>query len=105
MVAIDADVATVDKELVTALSAAAGLVIEIARLREQSEVCLRQERERIATALCDEVIHELFAVVLALVATASLSEETAVVNKLAGVIEHVDATIHCIRNFIFQLKA
>lgn len=73
---------------------------ELKTARADSKV--RAERERIARALNDLVIHRLFANGLTLVAVTKLVHDPDVVGRIQSVIDDNDATIKEIRSTIFM---
>lgn len=94
-----------DEELAVALAAGAALAIENARLHERSQrAALWDERERIARDLHDDVIQRVFATGMSLQATAQMSSEPVVVERLQQAVEALDATIRQVRSTIFQLS-
>jgi signal transduction histidine kinase len=95
----------IDEELVTALSSAAGIAIENARLHARvAELALFEDRERIARDLHDTVIQRLFATGLTLQATIRLVERPEVVDRLLTLVEDLDVTVRHIRSVIFELQ-
>ncbi len=93
-----------DEELVVGLAAAAGLAIDSARLHQQLQsATLTEERERIARDLHDDVIQRVFAAGLSLQATAQMSSQPVVQERLSRVVDDLDVTIQHVRNTIFEL--
>lgn len=93
-----------DEELVGALSTAAGVAIENARLSEDRErMELVQERERIGRDLHDSVIQRLFATGMNLQGAASRVSDDDVARRLQRAVDEIDETIREIRTTIFAL--
>ena len=96
----------VDEELVVALSAAAGVAIENARLHQRVQrMALLEDRERIAMDLHDTVIQQLFAVGLSLEGTSRRLDDQEAVRRIQRSVEDLDSTIKTIRSTIFALGA
>ena len=94
-----------DESLVIALAAAAGVAIENARLHERlQELAIIEDRERIARDLHDRVIQRIFAAGMALQAAERLVTEPQAVQRIAGAIDELDATMREIRATIFALS-
>lgn len=68
-----------------------------------ARVALMQDRERIARDLHDTVIQQLFAAGMNIEAIAETAGSTTVTERLRAVAEHLDGTIHELRNAILQL--
>jgi signal transduction histidine kinase len=93
-----------DEEFVVALSTAAGVAIENARLSEDRErMELVQERERIGRDLHDSVIQRLFATGMNLQGAASRVNDDDVARRLQRAVDEIDETIREIRTTIFAL--
>ena len=93
-----------DEELVGALSTAAGVAIENARLSEDRErMELVKERERIGRDLHDSVIQRLFATGMNLQGAASRVSDDDVARRLQRAVDEIDETIREIRTTIFAL--
>jgi signal transduction histidine kinase len=93
-----------DEELVIALSTAAGVAIENARLSEDRErMELVKERERIGRDLHDSVIQRLFATGMNLQGAASRVSDDDVGRRLQRAVDEIDETIREIRTTIFAL--
>jgi signal transduction histidine kinase len=94
-----------DEELVVALSTAAGVAIENARLSEERErLELVRERERIGRDLHDSVIQRLFATGMNLQGAASRISDDVVARRLQRAVDEIDETIREIRTTIFALS-
>jgi signal transduction histidine kinase len=94
-----------DEELVIALSTAAGVAIENARLSEERErLELVRERERIGRDLHDSVIQRLFATGMNLQGAASRVTDDEVTRRLQRAVDEIDETIREIRTTIFALS-
>ncbi len=102
---IDADAFTEeDEELVVALAAVTGMIIENVRLRDQVQaLAILEDRERIAHDLHDTVIQKLFAAGMALQGAARLAEPM-VAERIQSTIDDLDLTIRDIRSTIFALQ-
>lgn len=93
-----------DEELVVALAAVTGMIIENVRLRDQVQaLAILEDRERIAHDLHDTVIQKLFAAGMALQGAARLAEPL-VAERIQGTIDDLDLTIRDIRSTIFALQ-
>ncbi|MGC1513263.1 MAG: GAF domain-containing sensor histidine kinase [Acidimicrobiales bacterium] len=93
-----------DEELVIALSAVAGVIIENVRLQGQVQaLAVLEDRERIARDLHDTVIQRLFASGMALQGAARLAEPM-VAERIQDTIDDLDVTIRDIRSAIFALQ-
>jgi signal transduction histidine kinase len=96
----------VDEELVVALSAAAGVAIDNARLHSRvRDLALLEDRERIAMDLHDTVIQQLFAVGLSLQGLLRLLGDSDATPRVQAAVDDLDATIKQIRSTIFALDA
>jgi signal transduction histidine kinase len=102
-----------DEEIVVALAAAAGVVIENARLFEQAAraredlalLAVYADRDRIGRDLHDLVIQRLFAIGLSLDNVSRLAERPEVRTRLSSAVDEIDATIKEIRRTIVALSA
>ncbi|MGE0877720.1 MAG: GAF domain-containing protein [Acidimicrobiia bacterium] len=95
-----------DEDAVIALSAAAGVAIENARLAEQRrELDVMHDRERIARDLHDKVIQRLFATGMSLQATQRMGLPQNAVERIEHAIDDLDATIRELRSTIFDLES
>ena len=92
-----------DEALVGALSQAAGIAIENARLHERvRRSAVFEDRDRVARDLHDTVIQRLFALGLTLQGLAArLPSEIA--NKLGGTVTEIDGVIAQVRSTIYEL--
>ena len=94
-----------DEELVIALSMAAGIAIENARLHGLvRDRALTEDRDRIARDLHDSVIQRLFAIGLSLQGTARLVERPEAVMRIGEAIDKIDETIRQLRKAIFDIE-
>jgi signal transduction histidine kinase len=101
-----------DQRGLEVLAAQAGIAIENARLREETERAARElrrlevfdERERIAKELHDGVIQSLFAVGMGLQGTVALAKDDQIAARLEGAVEEIDHAIRDLRNYIFGLR-
>jgi len=93
-----------DEEIVVALAAAAGVMIENARARDdQQRLALLEDRDRIGRDLHDLIIQRLFAVGLSIQSSARLPDRDEVAERLDRAVSDIDATIKDIRRTIFAL--
>ena len=100
------DFTSEDEEIVVALAAAAGVMIENARAREDRErLALLEDRDRIGRDLHDLVIQRLFAVGLSIQSAARHPDRDEVAERLDRAVSDIDATIKDIRRTIFALGA
>jgi signal transduction histidine kinase len=94
-----------DEELAVALSIAAGIAIENARLHSfVRDHALMEDRDRIARDLHDSVIQRLFAIGLSLQGTARMVERTEAEARIAEAIDNIDGTIRELRKAIFDIE-
>jgi signal transduction histidine kinase len=95
-----------DEEIVVALAAAAGVMIENARARDDKQrIALLEDRDRIARDLHDLVIQRLFAVGLSVQSASRRVENPGAAERLDRAVTDIDATIKDIRRTIFALGA
>jgi len=95
---------TDDESLVGALSLAAGIAIENARLHQRvREHAVGEDRDRVARDLHDTVIQDLFALGLHLQSLAGSTKEPHTAERLYKAIDRVDGTIRQVRSSIFEL--
>jgi len=95
-----------DETVAVALSSAAGVAIENARLHDRvQELAVLHERERIARDLHDTVIQRLFATGLGLQALSRLTGDVSVADKIQAAVDDLDTTIREIRAVIFELSS
>ncbi len=93
-----------DPSLPTMLAEQAALALHLARARrDQQELRLLQDRDRIARDLHDLVIQRLFAVGLALQGAGRLPDRDQVAERLDWAVDELDTTIQEIRGVIFAL--
>ncbi|WP_300680360.1 GAF domain-containing sensor histidine kinase [Nocardioides sp.] len=94
-----------DEEIVTALAAAAGVVIESVRSRaKHEELLVFADRERIGRDLHDVVIQRLFAIGLRLQSGYRREPEGPLRDLLDETVDQLDQTIREIRRTIFELS-
>ncbi len=92
-----------DVALVGALSQAAGIAIENARLHERvRRSAVYEDRDRVARDLHDTVIQRLFALGLTLQGLAARLPETTA-SKLSGAVAEIDRIITQVRSTIYEL--
>lgn len=95
-----------DEEAVVALSAAAGVAIENARLAEhRRELDVMLDRERIARDLHDNVIQRLFATGMSLQTTLRMGLPPEAVTRIEHATDDLDDTIRELRSTIFDLES
>lgn len=70
---------------------------------DRDRVAVLEDRSRIAEALHDSVIRDLFAVGLSLQATAERTEDKLIVSRVLDAVSEIDRTITQIRSTVFQL--
>jgi signal transduction histidine kinase len=93
-----------DQEIVVALAAAAGVMIENAQAREDRQrLVLLEDRDRIGRDLHDLVIQRLFAIGLGLQGTARRLDRPDLTARIDQAVDDIDATIKDIRRSIFAL--
>ena len=91
-----------DRDLITAVAAQAGLVLHLTQVRRDNEqVRLIEDRQQIAEDLRYRVIHQLFGHGLALQATASRATNPQTRTAIETQIDEVDAMIRDIRAAVF----
>ncbi|GAB1691659.1 GAF domain-containing protein [Krasilnikovia sp. M28-CT-15] len=94
-----------DREIMAALAAQAGLVLRLARAREDTEVLrLLEDRQQIGEELRSRAIHRLFRHGLALQCLATRLSPPAYRDKLQDQIEEVDGIIRDIRDTVLSLE-
>ena len=94
-----------DERSVEVLAAQAGVAIENATARRELErLALMEDRERIAKELHDGVIQSLFAVGMGLQATATVSKDQAIEQRVEDAVAEIDRVIRDLRNYIFGLR-
>ena len=81
------------------------VALELAKGRDQREqLMLVGDRERIARSLHDDVIQQLFGMGLQLQNLAGLSGDRRVTDRVAEMVNQLDATIGRLRNVVFELE-
>jgi len=102
---VDADEFThEDQAVIEALSVAAGIAVENARLHQRAgEMAVYEERDRLARDLHDGVIQRLFAIGLSLQGLTISQTGRSVAADIATVVEDIDETIRQVRATIFEL--
>jgi signal transduction histidine kinase len=94
-----------DLALVEAFAEQAAVAIEYGRAeRELKRLVVMEDRERIAKELHDGVIQSLFAVGMGLQATATLSSDGDIGQRIEGAVNEMDGVIRDLRNYIFGLR-
>jgi two-component system, NarL family, sensor histidine kinase DevS len=94
-----------DLSLVETFAEQAAVAIEYGRAQhELKRLMVMEDRERIAKELHDGVIQSLFAVGMGLQATATLSRDGDVGQRIEGAIAEVDRVIRDLRNYICGLR-
>jgi signal transduction histidine kinase len=94
-----------DQDAVLVLAAQAGVAVENAHLYEELQrLAVLEDRERIAKELHDGVIQSLFAVGMGLQATATVSRNAELEQRLEGAVGELDRVIRDLRNYIFGLR-
>jgi signal transduction histidine kinase len=73
-------------------------------LRELHRLAVMEDRERIAKELHDGVIQALFAVGMSLQASATISGDAEVSDRIEGAVGEIDRVIRDLRNYIFGLR-
>ncbi|BFU44505.1 GAF domain-containing protein [Krasilnikovia sp. MM14-A1004] len=94
-----------DREIMVALAARAGLVLSLARARHDTEqLRLLEDRQQIGEELRSRAIHRLFRHGLALQCLATRLSPPAVRDRLQDQIEEVDGIIRDIRDTVLSLE-
>jgi signal transduction histidine kinase len=94
-----------DLDIATTFANHAAVALELSDARtDQQRMALLEDRDRIARDLHDHVIQRLFAAGLTVQSVASALDGAGPSERLARVVEDVDATIRQIRTSIFQLR-
>ena len=94
-----------DRDLITAIAAHAGLALHLTQIRRDNEqLHLVEDRAQIAEDLRHRVIQRLFGHGLALTATASRASNPHTRTAIEDQIDEVDAIIRDIRSAIFSLN-
>jgi two-component system, NarL family, sensor histidine kinase DevS len=93
-------------EMVTTFAAQAGIALELAQHRHDSErLAVLQDRDRIARDLHDLVIQRLYATGMSLQATTPMIRRPEVAARITQAVDAMDETIKEIRGAIFALQA
>ena len=93
-------------EMVTTFAAQAGIALELAQHRHDSErLAVLQDRDRIARDLHDLVIQRLYATGMSLQGTAPLITRPDVADRVSSAVDALDETIREIRSTIFSLQS
>jgi signal transduction histidine kinase len=93
-------------EMVTTFAAQAGIALELAQHRHDSErFAVLQDRDRIARDLHDLVIQRLYATGMSLQGTAPLITRPDVADRVGSAVDALDETIKEIRSTIFSLQS
>ena len=93
-------------EMVTTFAAQAGIVLELAEHRHDSErLAVLQDRERIARDLHDLVIQRLYATGMSLQGALPLITRPDVADRVSSAVDALDETIREIRSAIFSLQS
>jgi signal transduction histidine kinase len=94
-----------DLAVVETFAGQASVAIEYGRVQsELKRLTVMDERERIAKELHDGVIQSLFAVGMGLQATATLSKDPALEQRISDAVGEIDRAIRDLRNYIFGLR-
>jgi signal transduction histidine kinase len=92
--------------MVTTFAAQAGIVLELAEHRYDSErLAVLQDRDRIARDLHDLVIQRLYATGMSLQGTVPLIVRPEVADRVSTAVDALDETIREIRSAIFSLQS
>jgi len=98
------DFTAADEEIVIALAAAAGVVVENRLLQEERErLAVFEDRDRIGRDLHDIVIQRLFAIGLRLQAGMKWTDDPRLTERIDEAVDEIDTTISEIRRTIFEL--
>jgi signal transduction histidine kinase len=93
-------------EMVTTFAAQAGIALELAEHRQDSErLAVLQDRDRIARDLHDLVIQRLYATGMSLQGTVPLISRPEVGDRVSSAVDALDETIREIRSAIFSLQS
>jgi signal transduction histidine kinase len=93
-------------EMVTTFAAQAGIVLELAEHRHDSErLAVLQDRDRIARDLHDLVIQRLYATGMSLQGAVPLIVRPEVADRVSSAVDALDETIREIRSAIFSLQS
>lgn len=92
-------------ELLETFAGQASVAIEYGRAQSELErLAVMDDRERIAKELHDGVIQSLFAVGMGLQATAILSKDPDLEQRVSDAVSEIDRAIRDLRNYIFGLR-
>jgi signal transduction histidine kinase len=92
--------------MVTTFAAQAGIVLELAEHRHDSErLAVLQDRDRIARDLHDLVIQRLYATGMSLQGAVPLITRPEVADRVSSAVDALDETIREIRSAIFSLQS
>ena len=93
-------------EMVTTFAAQAGIGLELAEHRKDSQrLALFEDRDRIARDLHDLVIQRLFATGMSLQGATALMSDAEAVHRVEQAVDALDETIRDIRSAIFSLQS
>jgi signal transduction histidine kinase len=93
-------------EMVTTFAAQAGIVLELAEHRQDSEqIAVLRDRDRIARDLHDLVIQRLYATGMSLQGAVPLIARPEVADRVSSAVDALDETIREIRSAIFSLQS
>jgi len=93
-------------EVVTTFAAQAGIVLELAEHRQDSEqLAVLRDRDRIARDLHDLVIQRLYATGMSLQGAVPLIARPEVADRVSSAVDALDETIREIRSAIFSLQS
>jgi signal transduction histidine kinase len=93
-------------EMVTTFAAQAGIGIELAEHRSDTQrLALFEDRDRIARDLHDLVIQRLFATGMSLQGATALMQDSEAAHRVEQAVDALDETIKDIRTAIFSLQA
>jgi signal transduction histidine kinase len=94
-----------DLTLVRTFADQASVALEYSRIQgELRRLAVMEDRERIAKELHDGAIQSLFAVGMGLQATAQMSRDSAIEQRIDQAVNEVDRVIRDLRNYIFGLR-
>jgi two-component system, NarL family, sensor histidine kinase DevS len=94
-----------DLTLVRTFADQASVALEYSRIQgELRRLAVMEDRERIAKELHDGAIQSLFAVGMGLQATAQMSRDSAIEQRIDHAVNEVDRVIRDLRNYIFGLR-
>jgi signal transduction histidine kinase len=94
-----------DLALLETFARQAAVAIEYARAQKDLQrLVVMEDRERIARELHDGVIQSLFAVGMGMQATATMSGDPVLQQRIESAVEEMDRVIRDLRNYIFGLR-